>query len=145
MDCKRARKLMDSYMDDTISRKDLKEFAEHIRNCPACHAELETDYIVSHAEEMLDNAEQDSFNIRKMVDDDLVRRERGIRRKHLLGILFWLLIILLAVIIVTICVYFVSPATMVKFLNALGDFFRIQPDWQFWKDFSITGTSAVSG
>ena len=47
MKCERALHLIDKYIDNKLSPRELREFIEHVRSCPECYDELETFYVIN--------------------------------------------------------------------------------------------------
>ena len=59
MECQEADRMVIRYIENKLSRDELKEYLEHIRTCPSCMEELETFFIVKNAMEELNKDEEE--------------------------------------------------------------------------------------
>lgn len=84
MKCEEALLKIDAYINNSLSCKETEEFLEHIRACPECYDELETYYTISVGTRYLENENMGSYNIPKMLKENLREKEKYIRRKQLL-------------------------------------------------------------
>lgn len=101
MDCKEAEKMVQPYIENKIPPKKLEEFMEHISHCPSCYDELETYYTIYFAMKYLDEDRHSSYNIKKMLDEDLKKRIQYVKRHRrkriitvvaLVVLVFWLIL-----------------------------------------------------
>ena len=84
MDCRTAESLVNSYIKRTMTIDELEQFLKHVENCPSCYDELETYYTVYFAMQRLDSdRNEETFDIKKMLKDDIRRRHHRIRRYKL--------------------------------------------------------------
>lgn len=80
MDCRTAESLIDSYIKKNLTVEELEQFLEHVKLCPSCYDELETYFTVYFATLQLDGEKEDeSFDINRMLKEDIRRRERRVR------------------------------------------------------------------
>lgn len=84
MKCEEALLKIDAYINDSLSCKETEEFLEHIRECPECYDELETYYTINVGTKYLENENMGSYNIPRMLKENLREKEKYIRRKQLL-------------------------------------------------------------
>ena len=102
MNCRAAEEMVTRYINHTLSMDELEEFLEHVTSCQECYDELETYYIISVGMRYLEEENLESYNIPKMLQEDLHTRERRVRRRNilrktavLLGVLFFIVILVL--------------------------------------------------
>ncbi len=83
MDCKEAKSLVNDYLSGNMDDPTCQAFIGHVKGCPSCYEELETYYtidrVLSYLEDGGDNESQ-SYNMRKLLTDDLKKNEKRIRR-----------------------------------------------------------------
>ena len=98
MKCEEALTKIEAYINHTLNGRELEEFLEHVTSCQECYDELETYYSMRYLEE--ENLE--SYQIPKMLQEDLHTRARQVRRRNilrktavLLGVLFFIVILVL--------------------------------------------------
>ena len=75
MKCEEALLKIDAYINDSLSCKETEEFLEHIRECPECYDELETYYTISVGTKYLENENMGSYNIPRMLKENLREKE----------------------------------------------------------------------
>ncbi|MBS6194399.1 MAG: zf-HC2 domain-containing protein [Clostridiales bacterium] len=85
MKCEDALPKIDSYINNTMTCRELEEFLHHIKNCPDCYDELETYYIISAGTKYLEGETQEFYNIPQMLKEDLQIKERQVQRRHVLN------------------------------------------------------------
>ena len=71
-------------LDSGQGQRVIDEFLEHIRECPDCYDELETYYTINVGTKYLENENMGSYNIPRMLKENLREKEKYIRRKQLL-------------------------------------------------------------
>lgn len=105
MDCKTAQMMVTPYINRELKDRELEEFIDHIRDCKECYEELEIYFTIHFALRKLDEDKDVSFNIQKMLQDDLRLSERRVRRRKLARIISWVLMLvaelLLALMLIT--------------------------------------------
>ena len=84
MDCKTAQNMITPYVQRQLDDKQLEEFIDHISGCRECHEELEIFFTIHFALQRLDEEKNISYNIQKMLEDDLAASEKKARRRKLL-------------------------------------------------------------
>lgn len=102
MKCEEALTKIEAYINHTLNGRELEEFLEHVTSCQECYDELETYYIISVGMRYLEEENLESYNIPKMLQEDLHTRERQVRRRNILrktavlfGVLFFIVILVL--------------------------------------------------
>ena len=102
MKCEEALTKIEAYINQTLNGRELEEFLEHVTSCQECYDELETYYIISVGMRYLEEENLESYNIPKMLQEELHTRERRVRRRNilrktagLLGVLFFIVILVL--------------------------------------------------
>ena len=82
MDCRIAEEMVSKYINHTLPLNDLEDFLEHIENCSSCYGELATYFIVHKAMQQLDEQKEDSvLDFRKLLEEDIRKSRRYIRKK----------------------------------------------------------------
>lgn len=79
MDCRTAQSLINSYIEKKMTVEQLEQFLKHVESCPSCYDELETYFIVYYAMKRLDNDKEGSFNMSKLLHEDMKKRKRQVR------------------------------------------------------------------
>lgn len=74
---------------------ELEAFLEHVESCRDCYDELETYYIISVGMRYLEEENLESYNIPKMLQEDIHTRKQQVKRRNIfrksavfLGVLF---------------------------------------------------------
>ena len=100
MDCKTAKADIEAYLDGTLNDEELTAFLAHIRSCPECREELETFFAIRRTLGYLESGRDGSYDIPKLLEEDLsaqelrLRRLRGARiRNGILWALFFAVIV----------------------------------------------------
>ena len=83
MDCKTAQSLVIPYINDQLSDEETEDFLEHIENCKECYEELEIHFTVHYALQKLDEDDKISFNIPKMLKENLRDTKNRIHRRKI--------------------------------------------------------------
>ena len=83
MDCKTAQSLVIPYINGQLNDEETEEFLEHIENCKECYEELEIHFTVHYALQKLDEDDRVSFNIPKMLKENLKDARNRIRRRKI--------------------------------------------------------------
>lgn len=78
MDCRTAQSLVNSYIEKEMTVDQLEQFLRHVENCPSCYDELETYFIVYYAMKRLDNDKEGSFNMSKLLHEDMKKRKHEV-------------------------------------------------------------------
>ena len=77
MKCEEALTKIEAYINHTLNGRELEEFLEHVTSCQECYDELETYYIISVGMRYLEEENLESYNIPKMLQEDLHTRCEG--------------------------------------------------------------------
>ena len=75
MKCEEALTKIEAYINHTLNGRELEEFLEHVTSCQECYDELETYYIISVGMRYLEEENLESYNIPKMLQEDLHTRD----------------------------------------------------------------------
>ncbi len=99
MTCEQIMQMMDMYIKDELSPKDLEAFLEHIKTCPNCYDELETLFTITVGIKYLEEEHHESYNIPQMLKDDLKKKDRKLKKRKEFHRLLWnlLLVVLIGV------------------------------------------------
>ncbi len=92
MNCRQAEKDVQPYIEGKLSDEECEAFISHVRTCPSCYDELETYYTIYYALRYLDDDKNRSYNMKKVLNDDLRRNEIRIRRTRALRAIYVVLI-----------------------------------------------------
>ena len=83
MDCQTAEEMVNRYINHTLSLEDMESFLDHISTCSSCYDELETSFIVNEAMQRLTQEEEEeegALDFRQLLDQDICRSRKYIRR-----------------------------------------------------------------
>ena len=83
MDCKTAQSLVIPYINGQLSDEETEDFLDHIENCKECYEELEIHFTIHYALQKLDEDDKVSFNIPKMLKENLRDTKNRIRRRKI--------------------------------------------------------------
>lgn len=85
--CKEAAKMVIPYIQEQLAGKELKNFVNHIKDCPECREELETYYIVYKGLMQLDEKEELPMNMVEALNAELNYSDVYLRNMSLFYIL----------------------------------------------------------
>lgn len=88
INCEKVQEGINDYINHKLPDRELEEFIRHVRSCPDCFEELETYYIVSITMQYLDDEKEESYNITRLLADDLTKNLLKLKRKKRLRLLF---------------------------------------------------------
>ena len=144
IDCITAQKMIQPYLDRNLDDREASVFIAHVRHCPVCREELETAFLVDHALTFLDKDSSDSFDIARMVRDDLKEYERGMLLRSILNMLIWLGIALMTIVIFIILLRYIAPGVFRDLGRMLLHMLNIDTDYTLWEliRLRITGHAA---
>lgn len=113
MNCRTAEEMVSRYTNRTLSANELEEFLEHICNCSSCYDELETYFIVREVIQQLDeSAGSQVLDFRMLLEQDIRRSRRYVRRRKTARFLNTALIIILIVVLVLALLYIMTGMIM---------------------------------
>ena len=93
MDCKTVKSMVQDYLSGNMDDETCMDFIKHVTGCPSCYEELETYYAINRVLSYLEDGEDDesqSYNMRKLLTEDLKKNEKRIirtRREHLIFVI----------------------------------------------------------
>lgn len=96
MKCADALSKIDDYIANRLSSRELEEFLEHVKSCRECYDELEIHYIISVGTKYLEEEDPKSYNIPCMLKEDLLEKEKMLKKRRELKIMFGVLMLILA-------------------------------------------------
>ena len=106
IDCRQAETLVARYIKHTLSTDELEEFLDHIEHCSSCYDELETYFIVHEVTHQLDDDSSDSvLDFKKLLEQDIRKSRRYIRKKKASWLMFGVSICLLIATIAAILIF----------------------------------------
>lgn len=82
MNCEKAQEYVSAYINHSMPKREQEAFIEHVTTCSDCFGELETYFIVDIAIKYLDEEKEESYNITKLLEEDLKRRLARIKTKR---------------------------------------------------------------
>lgn len=127
LECRDAQRMVPDYLAKKLDDKECAAFLSHVKNCPRCMEELETSFMIDYFLRYLDEDTDRSFDIRRLLKENIRKSELRIRRHRLLALLFWILILVLAAVITLIVLVLFFPRLLPHMwdtvLRALTRFF----------------------
>jgi hypothetical protein len=125
MECSEAEKMVKSYIEGKLSDSEMESFILHVRNCPSCYDELETYFTIHYALQYLDEDRNRSYNMKKILTDDLHRKEREIIRHRTHKAFFVAMIAVSEAILLTMAVLSFLPGSDSTILQQIAAFFNL--------------------
>ena len=120
IECRIAESMVTQYINHSLSVDELEEFLDHISHCSSCYDELETYFIVHEAIQQLDEPEDSSaLDFRKLLDQDIRKSRRYIRKKRWFHFLTGLLLAVFAVLLLIFVIFFNQFIQESKFLYVI--------------------------
>lgn len=104
MNCKRCEKLIPRFMNNSLDIDDLREFIEHVEDCPNCKEELTIEFLVKEGLNSLEKGETFDLNgelkRRMLSSNNRVKRFEGFEWLYytiafMVGVAFVVMLILL--------------------------------------------------
>ena len=89
MDCKQVQELVLPYIRRELDEKELEKFIEHIQTCEECREELEIYFTIHFALQKLDDEKNGTYDIKKMLEEDIAVSARQVRRRKLMRTVNW--------------------------------------------------------
>lgn len=80
MTCREAQNLVTDYINRELGGRQLEKFLKHVRGCEECYKELEIYYMIHFAMQKLDLEEQVSYDVKRMLEEDLRDAEKLVFR-----------------------------------------------------------------
>lgn len=124
MNCKEAEKQVQPFIEGKLSDKMTESFIVHVQSCPSCYDELETYFTIYYALKYVDDSPNRSYDMQKVLKEELKRREHEIRQRHIFKAVFMIGSIAAEAIITVFAVFhyfpFENSAFLSQFLNLLG-------------------------
>ena len=106
LDCRTAESMVAGYINHTLKTDEMEEFLDHIEHCTSCYDELETYFIVHEVTHQLDDDSSDSvLDFKKLLEQDIRKSRRYIRKKKVSWLMFGVSICLLIATIAAILIF----------------------------------------
>lgn len=122
MSCDEAVSLVTPFINDELDDETAAGFLEHVMHCPDCYDELETYFIVDYSLRFLDNDNDASYDLKRLLKDKISKKERELSRRRWMQILFPLATAALIVLILLILVRENSPELFTRILDRYETF-----------------------
>ncbi len=102
-ECRETVAMIPAFLSDSLNERELQRFLQHVRACPQCYKELETNYMVERTVTYLnENLPADTpFDLTPLLEKELEEKtrklhlDRRMRLLRLIILLFTLALILL--------------------------------------------------
>ena len=106
MDCRIAEGMVSSYIEHKLPVNELEAFLDHVQKCSSCYEELETYFIVHEVTQQLDdNSSNSVLDFKDLLEQDIRKSRRYIRKKKLSWFLIGASVCLLVVVLAAVLVY----------------------------------------
>ena len=106
MNCRTAEGMVNRYISHDLPVDEMEEFLDHIQNCSSCYDELETYFIVHEVTQQLnDNSSNSVLDFKDLLEQDIRKSRRYIRKKKLSWFIFGASICLLIAVLAAVLVY----------------------------------------
>lgn len=110
--CHEAQKMISQYLDDELTDRECEAFLAHVKTCPKCYHELETEFIISYALKYLDEAADESYNLTGLLQDKIRHSERTLTERKVARFLFFLLTGIVLIIAALFLLHILFPGTI---------------------------------
>ncbi len=93
MECKEAKGKVQDYLSGNMDDESCMNFIKHVQKCASCYEELETYFTINRVLSYLEDGEDDasqSYNMRKLLTDDLAANETRIKRTRTEHLVFFI-------------------------------------------------------
>ena len=77
-ECRETVALIPAFLSDSLSERELQRFLQHVRSCPQCYKELETNYMVERTVTYLneDVPADTSFDLTPLLEQELEQKTK---------------------------------------------------------------------
>lgn len=122
MDCKEAEQYVQPYIDGTLGDRELAAYLQHVRSCSACRKNLQIYFSICYLLQYVGQDEQGdlSYDMRKVLEEDMRRNERGLRFRAVFRTIRHLAVIVGEVIMIVALIWTFLGDTAETFLKYLG-------------------------
>lgn len=84
MRCDAIERMVNRYIDHSLTLEELEGFLNHIEGCSSCYEELETYFIVHAAMDQLDSDSSElAFDLRQLLKQDIKKQRAYVRKKKI--------------------------------------------------------------
>lgn|GEM_PF-739059 len=125
MECRDIEKMVQPYIEGKLSDSEMESFILHVKNCPSCYDELETYFTIHYALRYLDEDGNRSYNMKKILAEDLHRKESQIRRHRTQKRAFKAMLIVTEAILVFCIILSFLPDANATILQQITDFITV--------------------
>ena len=118
MECRECQRWIQPYIEKELNDRELGEFLKHIEFCDHCYEELETFFMINRAVAFLDQGEENNFDLRSLLRNDIKEQKQEMSRRKK-NKCFFILTVFLCVIVVLLLVldYLgILPYSLLRFL-----------------------------
>ena len=77
MECKKAIRLINRFLDDDLDTEELQDFIEHVQSCEECNEELTIAFLVKEGVARLENGSV--FDLKKELDQTMNRANHSLK------------------------------------------------------------------
>ncbi len=124
LSCSEAQKLVQPYINGKLSDSECEAFLAHVRSCPDCYDELETYFIIFYSLKYLDDdSKNTSYDLRKILNDQIRRNEATIRAGKLVVRFSNVLLIISETLIAFTAILRMKPALLIYLRYWLYQFY----------------------
>ena len=100
MNCKETERMIPAFLSRELAYKSLKQFLEHVENCPDCMEELTIQYLVMTGAILLEEGK--SFDLPKEIKALILEAKEAVYKRKIHTIFSYILEILTFVVVVII-------------------------------------------
>lgn len=95
MECKRAIRLINRFLEDDLETDELQDFIEHIESCEGCNEELTIAFLVKEGVARLENG--NVFDLKKELDQTMSKANHSLKVREGMQWLYYVIIGLIVV------------------------------------------------
>ena len=102
-ECRETAAQIPAFLSDSLNERELKRFLQHVRSCPYCYKELETNYMVERTVKYLneDLPADASFDLTPLLEQELTEKTKRLladRRIRIIRLIIFLFTVALIVL-----------------------------------------------
>lgn len=101
MTCREAERMVMPYINRELTLEEQEEFLDHVAQCEDCSDELEIYYTIQVGLEQLEKAPHSTYDIHKLMEEDIHSSRQKIYRSKVFGGIRLLISIVATVCIIT--------------------------------------------
>ena len=117
--CREYQKLISSYSAGIANDRECSKLISHVRSCPECYRDLETEFLVNYAISYLDKGETSAVNLDLLLKKELEKTEHMLKMRMILRVISCLFMCICIVTMLLIGMVCLLPDFLPQFASWL--------------------------